>query len=603
MQEYKRGEKMADRTFGWVQEAYTIENLKKVVSLFVLDSEVNKNLRFDKIPRLISEANGREMFLTELNCENMEIPYIHLKGRGTPKGFTRSNAPCTGIVQAALPGQRKEYQSDWPADSFLRWAVSIGFLNYDREADTCSLTEMGRSYAEAETADSEEYEILTQAFISYPPVCRILTLLDINSHMTKFEIGSQLGFIGEAGFTSIPQEMIVRGLAAARTREEKVKLLQDTEGTSDKYVRTICSWLKQMDWIIQTEKEIIVFDGKKKFSGVIGQAYKLTLKGKKALRYSSGSSSYKKVPKRVMWDMLATKGKNRDYLRCRRAHIIKYINKNYRTILEIQEHLKIKGIQESETVIRDDLAGFVNIGLNIRRQGDGFTVSDDINGLDIPAESAGGTLMKTESAVLKDRLRERLVNVNHKYLALLDLGFDGNSDRDYEMLTAELFTSELGFSGARLGDSRKPDVCVYYGNKGLIIDNKAYSKGYSLPIKQADEMYRYIEENQLRDRNINANEWWNIFDSGVDEFCFLFVSGAFTGGFKERINNIFIRSGVRGAAVSSENLLLLAEEISSGRVSRKNSFELFGCNDEINIKSGYADDLCSMLQKKQEITG
>lgn len=603
MQEYKRGEKMADRTFGWVQEAYTIENLKKVVSLFVLDSEVNKNLRFDKIPRLISEADGREMFLTELNCENMEIPYIHLKGRGTPKGFTRSNAPCTGIVQAALPGQRKEYQSDWPADSFLRWAVSIGFLNYDREADTCSLTEMGRSYAEAETADSEEYEILTQAFISYPPVCRILTLLDINSHMTKFEIGSQLGFIGEAGFTSIPQEMIVRGLAAARTREEKVKLLQDTEGTSDKYVRTICSWLKQMDWIIQTEKEIIVFDGKKKFSGVIGQAYKLTLKGKKALRYSSGSSSYKKVPKRVMWDMLATKGKNRDYLRCRRAHIIKYINKNYRTILEIQEHLKIKGIQESETVIRDDLAGFVNIGLNIRRQGDGFTVSDDINGLDIPAESAGGTLMKTESAVLKDRLRERLVNVNHKYLALLDLGFDGNSDRDYEMLTAELFTSELGFSGARLGDSRKPDVCVYYGNKGLIIDNKAYSKGYSLPIKQADEMYRYIEENQLRDRNINANEWWNIFDSGVDEFCFLFVSGAFTGGFKERINNIFIRSGVRGAAVSSENLLLLAEEISSGRVSRKNSFELFGCNDEINIKSGYADDLCSMLQKKQEITG
>lgn len=603
MQEYKRGEKMADRTFGWVQEAYTIENLKKVVSLFVLDSEVNKNLRFDKIPRLISEADGREMFLTELNCENMEIPYIHLKGRGTPKGFTRSNAPCTGIVQAALPGQRKEYQSDWPADSFLRWAVSIGFLNYDREADTCSLTEMGRSYAEAETAGSEEYEILTQAFISYPPVCRILTLLDINSHMTKFEIGSQLGFIGEAGFTSIPQEMIVRGLAAARTREEKVKLLQDTEGTSDKYVRTICSWLKQMDWIIQTEKEIIVFDGKKKFSGVIGQAYKLTLKGKKALRYSSGSSSYKKVPKRVMWDMLATKGKNRDYLRCRRAHIIKYINKNYRTILEIQEHLKIKGIQESETVIRDDLAGFVNIGLNIRRQGDGFTVSDDINGLDIPAESAGGTLMKTESAVLKDRLRERLVNVNHKYLALLDLGFDGNSDRDYEMLTAELFTSELGFSGARLGDSRKPDVCVYYGNKGLIIDNKAYSKGYSLPIKQADEMYRYIEENQLRDRNINANEWWNIFDSGVDEFCFLFVSGAFTGGFKERINNIFIRSGVRGAAVSSENLLLLAEEISSGRVSRKNSFELFGCNDEINIKSGYADDLCSMLQKKQEITG
>ncbi len=583
-----------------MQEAYTIQNLKKVVSLFVLDSEVNKNLRFDKIPRLISETDGREEFLTELSCENMEIPYIHLKGKGTPKGFTRSSAPCTGIVQAALPGQRKEYQSDWPADSFLRWAISIGFLHYNREKDACSLTEMGRRYAEAESSGSAEYEILTQAFISYPPVCRILALLDINGHMTKFEIGSQLGFIGEAGFTSIPQEMIVRGLTAARTREDRVKLLQDTEGTSDKYVRTICSWLKQMDWIIQTEKEIIVFDGKKKLSSVIGQAYKLTLNGKKALRYSSGASSYKKIPKRVMWDMLATKGKNRDYLRCRRTHIIKYINKSYRTITEIQEYLKIKGIEESHIVIRDDLAGFVNIGLNIRRQGGGFTVADDINGLDIPSESVNKTLEKTEFAVLKDRLRERLDNISHKYLALLDLGFDGNSDRDYEMLTAELFTSELGFSGSRLGDSRKPDVCVYYGNRGLIIDNKAYSKGYSLPIKQADEMYRYIEENQVRDRNINANEWWNIFDSGVDEFCFLFVSGEFTGGFKDRINNIFMRSGVRGAVISSENLLLLAEEIKSGRLSRADSFKLFGCNGEINMESGYTDDLCSMLHRKQE---
>jgi len=42
---------MAERTFGWVQEAYTIDNLKKVVRVFVPDSEVNKILREDKIPR------------------------------------------------------------------------------------------------------------------------------------------------------------------------------------------------------------------------------------------------------------------------------------------------------------------------------------------------------------------------------------------------------------------------------------------------------------------------------------------------------------------------------------------------------------------------
>lgn len=40
--------------------------------------------------------------------------------------------------------------------------------------------------------------------------------------------------------------------------------------------------------------------------------------------------------------------------------------------------------------------------------------------------------------------------------------------------------------GARLGDTQKPNVCIYYGKNGLIIDNKAYSKGYSLPMSQAD---------------------------------------------------------------------------------------------------------------------
>ena len=47
------------RTFGWVQEAYTISNLKNVVRVFVLDSAVNKKLREDKIPRLDSKENDK----------------------------------------------------------------------------------------------------------------------------------------------------------------------------------------------------------------------------------------------------------------------------------------------------------------------------------------------------------------------------------------------------------------------------------------------------------------------------------------------------------------------------------------------------------------
>ena len=164
---------------------------------------------------------------------------------------------------------------------------------------------------------------------------------------------------------------------------------------------------------------------------------------------------------------------------------------------------------------------------------------------------------------------------------LIDLGFDGKADRDYELQTADLLTSELAFKGARLGDTRKPDVCVYYEQNGLIIDNKAYSGGYSLPIKQADEMLRYIEENQKRDKALNTNEWWTIFADSVSKFNFAFVSGEFKSGFKDRLENISRRSLINGAAINSVNLLLLAEELKSGRLSYMDAFAKFDCNDEI----------------------
>lgn len=97
-------------------------------------------------------------------------------------------------------------------------------------------------------------------------------------------------------------------------------------------------------------------------------------------------------------------------------------------------------------------------------------------------------------------------------------------------------------------------------------------------------MIRYIEENQKRDRNLNSNEWWLVFDKSVNQFCFAFISGGFTGSFKDRLENISRRSSVNGAAISSFNLLLLAEEIKSGRLSYHDAFAMFECNDEIRLQ-------------------
>ncbi len=573
---------MTERTFGWVQEAYTILNLKNVVRVFVPNSPINLSLKKDKVPRLISKENGAEDMIRFLDTDPICVPYVLLKGKGTPKGYTRSNAPCSGIIQAVLKGQRKEYQSDWPADSFLRWAISIGMLDYDRDNDSCSISELGFSYAISKDGSDEEYEILTQAFLSYPPFCRILNLLSNGQVMTKFEIGSQLGFVGEAGFTSIPQHLILQGLREAATPEERNKLLSDTEGTSDKYVRTICAWLKGMDWVIQLPKTVSANINGNEYSDTITQAYQLTLKGKKIAKHTTGASKYKRIDKRVLWDMLATKPSDRNYLRNRRTYLIQYLSSSYRTLDEIKAHLASKLMVEDIDTISDDIKGLVNIGLNVSKNGDKYKIMDTIIGLAIP-NIAKNVVEKSDLTALKDVIRKQLIHIDHKYLVLIDLGFDGNADRDYEIETADLLTNELDFKGGRLGDTRKPDVCVYHGKKGLIIDNKAYGKGYSLPIKQADEMARYLEENQKRSKTLNPNEWWKIFDDNVSEFNFAFVSGEFIGGFRDRLQNISQRSNVKGAAINSVNLLLLAEEIKSGRLSYSEGVKKFNCNNEIAL--------------------
>lgn len=148
-------------------------------------------------------------------------------------------------------------------------------------------------------------------------------------------------------------------------------------------------------------------------------------------------------------------------------------------------------------------------------------------------------------------------------------------------MTADLLTTELNFKGGRLGDTRKPDVCVYYDNNGIIIDNKAYQDGFSLPISQADEMSRYIEENKERSITRNPNQWWMIFDSKVNHFNFAFVSGSFTGAYKEKLDNIYQRTGIHGAAINSVNLLYLAELIKSDKLSYGDAIKEFDCNDQI----------------------
>lgn len=553
------------RTFGWVQDPSDFESLFKVVSIFDDESETYNDLVNTRINDLIEERDGKSYFLKELKRKPVKLKYSDLIG----SSFTpRASARCNGIVQATIKGQQRDFISDWPADNFIRWAQCLGFIKYNYFDDSFEITEEGLKWTRSSSLKEKE-NLLEKAMLSYPPAVRILKLLSKGEILTKFEIGKQLGFIGEDGFTSLPQDILIMTLATTEDVKERNKLRTDTEGSADKYARMIAKWLVKLGLLNQVSKDIEVKIGNQTYKEKIGQSYIITSKGIKALNRVDGKSKFSRIPKNISWEMMATKGNDRNYVRTRRALIIKNLieNKNGLTLEEIRDRLEIQAISELFTVVKDDIDGLINIGLNIGKIGEKYYFNDEINDFIIPIIENNE---KSEFTQEKDNLREKLDVLSHEYLYLVDLAFDSQQNRLFEMKTIELLTKECNYKGIHLGGSRKPDGIIYTNNEvdnyGVIIDTKAYSNGYNLPISQVDEMVRYIEENNKKEKERNTNEWWSNFNSDIKKFYFSFISGKFIGNIEEKLQRITIFTGIYGNAMTIATLLYLANEIKANRL-------------------------------------
>lgn len=572
------------RSFGWSQDASDFNSLKNVVQIFDNKSEFHENLTIARIPMLIEDKKLIEKFQNILKSNPLKISYTDLVGtHSTP----RKDSPCNAIIQASVCGQVKPYLSDWASDSFLRWAHLCGFIKYNGEDDTFEITEDGLAYSNTENNSVEEKQCLLNAILKYPPVSRILQLLSKGEHLSKFEIGSQLGFVGDEGFTSLPQNILLTSLAMTDNLHEKNKMKSDWDGSSDKYARQICKWLQKLGLVRQVDKEYKVIIGNKEYTEKLGQAYMITPEGLKAYRKLQGINKVSRVSKNVFWEMLCPKATDRYYIRNRRAYLIKFLSDSNSalSLTKLQAKLKDVEFEESIETIRDDLIGLQNIGLFIKESSSGFILNDDIQNLVIPINSIGNG--KSDTLRLKDFCREILENVSHNYLNLIDLAYDPKSNRQFEMEVVDLFVSECGYKGLHLGGGRKPDGIIYTENLkenyGTIIDTKAYSKGYSLPISQADEMRRYVEENNKRDVKINSNKWWNNFPDLLNKFSFLFVSSEFNGQFEEKLENISQSTKINGGALNVVNLLILAENIKSNFMDMEQVYNLITQNSEIKL--------------------
>jgi hypothetical protein len=560
---------VAERSTGWIQDPGRLENLIKVVECFDYHTRTHIDLITNLIPSKILPHDGRADFIRELNSRNgyRGYPKINYRSLVGTAFAPRANARCNGIIQALIPGQRRQFISDWTANNFIRWADTLGFIKYYTSGDAYSITDLGLRLTQSGNLDSK-FKVIEDAFLQYPPVTRILELLytqyQINSRdplLTKFELGEQLGFRGEDGFTAYPQHLVIQAMVL--NPQDRNRILTNWEGSSDKYARMICGWLRHpgIRWVRQRPKTVSANIAGQTFTDSIPQSYQITIQGIVAFKRSKGLSRHPRVSKRVLFEMLATKGTDKVYLRTRRALVLKYLH-SWRTLQQIKSYLQSKGFDTiPERAIQDETDNFKRIGLDIRRNTRlQYKNSDTVVGLVIPRLPTP-QLPPSYITELKLNLSAHIEHVDHSYFDLIDLGFDGQQSLLYELRIVALLNLMTNLRARHLPGGNRPEIIAYYPDtsprSGVIMDAKARAMGFNLPNSERDKMIRYINEYSQKNPSLNPNKWWETFRSHnyPQDIKYGFVSSTFIGQFLAQMNYIFTQTGVTGGAITSEKLI------------------------------------------------
>lgn len=564
---------MVSRSFGWVQNPSDFNSLKKTVQIFDYKSKHYFDLKDNLIREYIPDLELKEKLLNKLNSEIVTFSYnelvgssVDINGNNTDK---RKNAVANSLIQISVKSQKsstnsKHWTDNWTSDGFLRWAVSLNFVKHNRDTDLFTITELGLQFSNTLSNSEEEKKILKTAFLSYPPATRVLDILNKNlDGMTKFEIGSNLGFIGEKGFTSYNNDLMNSWLENETNPEVRKSIRQDIEGTSDKYARMICTWLIKVGFVEKIQQKIIS-------NGISYNSflkYRITAVGIHALRQINGSSKNKKQTKFIKWEFLATNVKNRDYIRTRRAYILKIIE-HTKSIDVLMKELSKYGFNDDFVIIMNDIAGLNNIGINIEKSDNTIHLKDKLNNFSIPSDYITNSLKDSKLENMKLYFMKN-TNIDHKYIELLEIAYDGKRNKDFEILTAELFKEYYKLNTIQLGSVRRPDSIAYSDSFGIIIDTKAYKDGYSKNISEEDKMVRYIEDFQKDDLTRNSNEWWRHFPVNIDSsnIYYLWVSSYYNNGFISQLKQTFYRTKMKGGAIEIEELLLGAEAVQNGNLN------------------------------------
>lgn len=154
-----------------------------------------------------------------------------------------------------------------------------------------------------------------------------------------------------------------------------------------------------------------------------------------ALNQSIGKSKNNRVSKFVRWEFFATTGKNRDYLRFRRAKIIKILMHTPRKSLRaLMDNLKA-GINDSIDVIKNDVLGLSNCGIRVSIDGNNIELKDKIQDFSIPTLNINNVLKDKHLEKIKEKFLEN-TSLDPRFISLIEISRDKKQNRAFERITA-----------------------------------------------------------------------------------------------------------------------------------------------------------------------
>lgn len=547
------------RANGWVQDSSDFGHLWDFCNAFDEKAPKFEAIK-EKIKKYVVPEKLKSEFLLALEKPHEGYSYAQIVGHHSGGKSRKTSTVCNGIGQAAVEGQTRDFLGDWPTDNFLRWAYLLGFVEYNIDKDTYSISETGKAFAR-EADEKQRNKYILNSVLSYPPARRIIQLLkDKPAGLNKFEIGEQLGCIGEKGFTNIGSKLFNQ-LYLYSPEEDRKSLLSDREGSSDKYARQICSWLKKLN-LVSTIKETA-----QDLPPL--QRFILTPLG---LEEARKLDIHKKI--NVLFSMLSM-DKGAEVHMKRRALILYYLQeKNIKDFGSLSQSIKKHGISASEDLLQDDIESLTRCGIRISVDNGEIKLLDVIENLEIPDKISASKTSIVEQT--KNSLRPLLKHVDHDLLKLIDFAYDGKrSSAWFENYTWKVYQTFC--KSVLLGGASRPDVIAEYENVGIIIDSKAYKNGFSASRSLKDEMIRYVNEAVTTPNNLTV-KWWENFSPEIQDYVFQYVSTSFAPEIKKQLADISAHAyGKNGSAITAENLLLLAEAAATKKIDPS----IFSLNDVI----------------------